>query len=100
MDTWIVSRNPIGLYELHPPVPPTDPSAPPKVRFFWVIFREEVLTPLQTSVFFYKAHIMAGQVRPSPDTLEFAWLTKQEIEGRLQEDVAYWNGVKDMLSNQ
>ena len=32
MDTWIVGRKPIGLYEVHPPSTPTDAGAPPKVR--------------------------------------------------------------------
>ena len=49
-------------------------------------------------MFFYKAHIMAGQARPS-DASDFAWLTKQELEERLKDDVAYWDGVKDMLSD-
>lgn len=31
MDAWIVSRNPIGLYEIHPATPPVDPAAPQKV---------------------------------------------------------------------
>ncbi|KAF7974073.1 hypothetical protein HWV62_23975 [Athelia sp. TMB] len=78
MDTWIVSRQPIGVYQ--PPTPSPD-------------------TP-QTSTFFYKAHILAGQVNTDPSvsqTREFAWLTKQELEGRLDKD--YWNGVKDMLSD-
>ncbi|VDB94122.1 unnamed protein product [Peniophora sp. CBMAI 1063] len=76
MDTWVVSLNPIGLV-----APPADaPSAP------------------KTNLFFYKAHIMAGQARPS-DASDFAWLTKQEIEARLKEDAAYWDSVKDMLSD-
>jgi hypothetical protein len=32
MDTWIVGRKPIGLYEVHPPSAPTDAAASPKVR--------------------------------------------------------------------
>jgi hypothetical protein len=32
MDTWIVSRKPIGLYEDHPSSAPTDAAASPKVR--------------------------------------------------------------------
>jgi hypothetical protein len=31
MDTWIVSRKPIGLYEIHPSTSLTDAAAPPKV---------------------------------------------------------------------
>ncbi|KXN90472.1 54S ribosomal protein L17, mitochondrial, partial [Leucoagaricus sp. SymC.cos] len=75
MDTWIVSRNPIGVYK------PTqfEPSAPEHV------------------VFFYKAHIMAGQVKPAEGIQDFAWLTKQEIEKHVHK--AYWQNVKDMLSD-
>ncbi|KAJ4488337.1 39S mitochondrial ribosomal protein L46-domain-containing protein [Lentinula aciculospora] len=76
MDTWIVSRNPIGHYR-----PPRKvPSQPEEVAFF------------------YKAHILAGQARPNPETVkDFAWVTKQEVEIRVPE--YYWNGVKDMLSD-
>ncbi|KAG2348577.1 hypothetical protein BDR05DRAFT_973629 [Suillus weaverae] len=74
MDTWIVSRNPIGVF--HPPSPAS----------------------LQDVVFFYKAHIMAGQVRPNrAHAQDFAWLTKGEIKTRVDED--YWLGIKDMLSD-
>ena len=52
----------------------------------------------QTYVFFYKAHILQGQVRPDKkNILDFAWLTKQEIKPRVDE--GYWTGVKDMLSD-
>ncbi|KAG1730586.1 39S mitochondrial ribosomal protein L46-domain-containing protein [Suillus lakei] len=78
MDTWIVSRNPIGVF--HPPSPASTDSA-----------EEDV-------VFFYKAHIMAGQVRPNrTHAQDFAWLTKGEIKTRVDED--YWLGIKDMLSD-
>lgn len=41
---------------------------------------------------------MAGQVKPDQTVvLEFAWLTKQEIETRMAKD--YWEAVKDMLSD-
>ncbi|THH15593.1 hypothetical protein EW146_g4898 [Bondarzewia mesenterica] len=81
MDTWIVSRNPIGLHEIYPPTSPTDPTSPPK-----------------TCVFFYKAHIMAGQVQlDGKDISDFAWLAKEEISKRLEPE--YWNAVKDMLSD-
>ena len=32
MDTWIVGRKPIGLYEVQLPIPPTEPAARSKVR--------------------------------------------------------------------
>ncbi|EKM55741.1 uncharacterized protein PHACADRAFT_161771 [Phanerochaete carnosa HHB-10118-sp] len=72
MDTWVVSRKPIGLYR---------PSVEP-----------------QPYLFFYKAHILAGQARPDgKSVLDFAWLSKEEITPRV--DKSYWNGVKDMLSD-
>ncbi|KAF5391772.1 hypothetical protein D9757_001689 [Collybiopsis confluens] len=80
MDTWIVSRNPIGHYK--PPIKAASSDHP---------LSEEV-------TFFYKAHIMAGQVRPNSERVQdFAWLTKQEIETRVTEH--YWHGVKDILSD-
>ncbi|KAH7889957.1 39S mitochondrial ribosomal protein L46-domain-containing protein [Phlebopus sp. FC_14] len=75
MDAWMVSRNPIGVY--HPPQ----------------------MTPDEKDVvFFYKAHILAGQVRPDKERYQdFAWLTKGEIGQRTDEE--YWLGIKDMLSD-
>ncbi|KAF9228767.1 hypothetical protein BS17DRAFT_772486 [Gyrodon lividus] len=79
MDTWIVSRNPVGV---HHPVKPAVTAEDTK---------DDV-------VFFYKAHILAGQVRPDPKRYQdFAWLTKGEIGQRTDEN--YWLGVKDMLSD-
>lgn len=62
---------------------------------FWI---PQLNDNLKEVVFFYKAHIMAGQARPNPETAQdFAWLTKQEIEDRVSDH--YWNGVKDILSD-
>ena len=53
---------------------------------------------MQNYIFFYKAHILAGQVRPEGKNVrDFAWLTKEEIETRVDKD--YWTGVRDMLSD-
>ncbi|GJE86795.1 39S mitochondrial ribosomal protein L46 [Phanerochaete sordida] len=72
MDTWVVSRKPVGLYR-----PPVEP---------------------QPYLFFYKAHILAGQVRPDGKSImDFAWLSKEEIAPRVDEN--YWDGVKDLLSD-
>ncbi|CAL1710852.1 unnamed protein product [Somion occarium] len=72
MDTWIVSRNPIGVHQPSP---------------------EE-----QLYVFFYKARILSGQVHPDGNNVtDFAWLTKQEIEPRVERP--YWLGIKDMLAD-
>ncbi|TFY82871.1 hypothetical protein EWM64_g1141 [Hericium alpestre] len=81
MDTWIVGRHPIGLAEIQSATPPAEPSGPSK-----------------TSVFFFKAHILSGQVTlDGQSAADFAWLTKEEISERV--DPAYWNDVKDMLSD-
>ncbi|KIK18315.1 hypothetical protein PISMIDRAFT_632200 [Pisolithus microcarpus 441] len=78
MDTWLVSRNPIGVY--HPPkLNVSEPEA-------------------KNAVFFYKAHILAGQVRPKQSRYQdFAWLTKGEIRRIIDDE--YWNGIRDMLSD-
>ncbi|KAG6820786.1 hypothetical protein H0H93_011551 [Arthromyces matolae] len=73
MDAWIVSRNPIGVFNESS----LDLSSP---------------QPLA------EAHILAGQAHPIPsDISDFAWLTKQEIEARVEKD--YWESVKDILSD-
>ncbi|KAF8184977.1 39S mitochondrial ribosomal protein L46-domain-containing protein [Mycena galopus ATCC 62051] len=79
MDTWMVARKPIGMYKLPVPATPTPTPTPEMVTFF------------------FKAHIMAGQVHPDKALKDFAWVTKQEIETRVKR--AYWEGVKDMLSD-
>ncbi|KAF7338616.1 50S ribosomal subunit L30 [Mycena venus] len=76
MDTWIVARKPIGMYKS----PVLDATPTP-----------------ENITFFFKAHIMAGQVRPAEGVKDFAWVTKQEIEKRVKR--VYWEGVKDMLSD-
>lgn len=49
-------------------------------------------------IFFFKAHILAGQVSlNSPEISDFAWLTKEEIGERV--DSTYWSGIKDMLAD-
>ena len=40
---------------------------------------------------------MAGQVRPGESVTDFAWLTKNEISERVNQE--YWGGIKDMLSD-
>ncbi|EAU88407.1 50S ribosomal subunit L30 [Coprinopsis cinerea okayama7 len=78
MDTWIVSRNPIGVYK--PKAQKPTPENP------------------HDYVFFYKAHIMAGQATIDGQKIkDFAWLTKEEIEPRV--DKEYWSVIKDILSD-
>ena len=41
---------------------------------------------------------MAGQVHPVKENIKnFAWLTKEEIEPRV--DKHYWEGIRDILSD-
>jgi len=76
MDTWIVGKAPIGVHK------PRLPNAETSERV----------------VFFFKAHILAGQVAPEGKNIQdFAWLTKQEIEKRVDEH--YWISIKDILSD-
>jgi large subunit ribosomal protein L46 len=97
MDTWIVSRNPIGLSEIYPPTAPAETAALPKVLISSSPAPESLSHGLKTCVFFLKAHIMAGQVKPGKSVTDFAWLTKKEIAKRVDE--RYWHGIKDMLSD-
>ncbi|KII88912.1 hypothetical protein PLICRDRAFT_138985 [Plicaturopsis crispa FD-325 SS-3] len=80
MDSWIVSKNPIGMHKASSTPSSTSSSAPSPVTFF------------------FKAHILSGQVRvDGKQVADFAWLTKEEIESRV--DQTYWLAVKDMLSD-
>ncbi|KAI0371762.1 hypothetical protein BV20DRAFT_965034 [Pilatotrama ljubarskyi] len=80
MDTWIVGKKPIAVYQ---------PSLPESTK-------KSLGGELYT--FFLKAHILAGQVRPDgKNVTDFAWLTKEEIEPRVEKD--YWASVKDILSD-
>jgi len=72
MDTWVVSGKPLGVYQASPAE--------------------------KSYQFFVKAHVMAGQVHPDgKKVVDFAWLTKQEIQPRVSE--TYWSGIKDMLAD-
>ncbi|TBU28895.1 39S mitochondrial ribosomal protein L46-domain-containing protein [Dichomitus squalens] len=80
MDTWVVGKKPIAVYQ---------PSLPKSTT-------NSLGGELYT--FFLKAHILAGQARPSgKNVTDFAWLTKEEIEPRVEKD--YWASVKDILSD-
>ena len=65
------------------------------ITFFFVLLLSKSLT-MNFQVFFFKAHIFAGQVQLR-GIKDFAWLTKEEIEQRVAKD--YWIGTKDMLSD-
>ncbi|KAF4615327.1 hypothetical protein D9613_002846 [Agrocybe pediades] len=80
MDAWIVGKTPVGVHKLQN-TPSQDPASE----------SEHV-------VFFFKAHIMAGQVIPTRESIkDFAWLTKEEIGDRV--DQHYWDSIKDILSD-
>ena len=87
----MVGRKPIGLYKPAAQMGGPEVGAP---SCFW----SQGLTLCQTLVFFYKMHILAGQVEPTgPFAVDFAWVTKEEIKGCVERE--YWHGVKDMLSD-
>jgi len=78
MDTWIVGKAPIGVYKSQ--ALSVEAESPERI------------------VFFFKAHILAGQVTlEGKDIRDFAWLTKQEIKTRV--DSHYWNSIEDILSD-
>ncbi|KAH9946340.1 39S mitochondrial ribosomal protein L46-domain-containing protein [Epithele typhae] len=80
MDAWMVGRKPIAMHQ---------PSGSENER-------RHSIRP-QAYTFFLKGHILAGQVRPGKTVSDFAWLTKEEIESRV--DKAYWASVKDILAD-
>ncbi|EIW60631.1 mitochondrial 54S ribosomal protein YmL17/YmL30 [Trametes versicolor FP-101664 SS1] len=80
MDAWVVGKKPIAVYQ---------PSLPESTK---KTLGGELYT------FFLKAHILAGQVRPDgKNVTDFAWLTKEEIELRVEKD--YWASVEGILSD-
>lgn len=44
-----------------------------------------------------KARVYAGQVKPSEDITDFAWLTKEELSKTLSPE--YYKAIKDSLSD-
>ncbi|CAO3617584.1 unnamed protein product [Cunninghamella echinulata] len=76
MDVWFVGRQPISFYREAPS-------------------RKEDTEGLK--VFFMKARVYAGQVKPSKDISDFAWLTKEELADYLPAD--YYKAVKDSLGD-
>ncbi|CAK5279389.1 unnamed protein product [Mycena citricolor] len=95
MDTWIVTRKPIGIHK--PQLAAVTPSTPQACLHRRPLNEVIDFHSPQNITFFYKAHIMAGQVKPADSIKNFAWVTKQEIETRVGGD--YWASVKDMLSD-
>lgn len=102
MDAWVVGKKPIAVHQ------PSLPESTKKTLGGEVSRRLHVpshcppeLTlpsPSQLYTFFLKAHILAGQVRPDgKNVTDFAWLTKEEIEPRVEKD--YWASVEGILSD-
>ncbi|KAJ3302636.1 54S ribosomal protein L17 mitochondrial [Kappamyces sp. JEL0829] len=67
MDTWFVGRVPAGHYDTK-----------------------------DATIFYMKAHIMAGKVVASKNVQEHAWWTKEEAQSKLDPD--YYQNVSGMLS--
>ena len=96
MDSWIVSRNPIGVFES-----PWSQTAASELKVLRKSHLMKACTDnlfLQSYTFLYKAHILAGQAMVDGEKVkDFAWLTKEEVQKRVAKD--YWEGVKDVLSD-
>lgn len=75
MDTWFVGRQPIGIYK----------QASTKGQENGI------------KTFFMKARVYAGQVNPSKQVSDFAWLTKEELSETLSPE--YYKAVKDSLGD-
>ena len=97
MDTWVVSRNPIGVHRSPSTAEAAEKS---QVRSYTYVIRvdAETLQLFKECLFFYKAHVLAGQAHADgKNILDFAWLTKEEIQTRV--DKGYCESVKDMISD-
>lgn len=70
MDTWFVGRQPIGIYKQN---------------------------TTNEKTFFMKARVYAGQVKPSKEISDFAWLTKEELSKTLSPE--YYKAIKDSLGD-
>lgn len=92
MDTWVVGKAPIGVHTLPPEAPEQEVSNRHPICLPFID------TKFQNVLFFYKAHIMSGQVHPAGKHIEdFAWLTKEEISTKVEP--SYWDSIKDILSD-
>ncbi|RKP14956.1 NUDIX hydrolase domain-like protein [Piptocephalis cylindrospora] len=81
MNVWLVARGPIGHYAYEH----TGDSGSSKTQ--------------ESSVYFLKAHILAGQCRPDGKEVEdFAWVTRDEMSKYVSPQ--YYKVVKKMLSEQ
>ncbi|KAI8098550.1 39S mitochondrial ribosomal protein L46-domain-containing protein [Halteromyces radiatus] len=76
MDVWFVGRQPVSHYKQSPS-------------------RKEDTEGLK--IFFMKARVYAGQVKPTKDVSDFAWLTKDELVNYLSPD--YYKAIKDSLGD-
>lgn len=105
MNTWLIGNHPIGHHAFTFPTPTlTTLAANPLVpTSFATRHGEEGLQrqELGEKVFFMKARIMAGQADLSRNALgdtEFAWLSKEEVEGVVGR--GYWRSVRNMLTER
>lgn len=119
MDTWLVTRKPVGLIEGKTPEEHVSPrlcGSLPSFRFLALcITFNNVLTtnPLLTlgfsiclllphvQTFIFKSHILAGQptLASSSPYSEYAWLTKPEIQRVMMGSAeTEWVQVEPLLS--
>lgn len=71
MDIWMVTNYPIGIIEKH-------------------------LEAAKGKGYVMRGHIVAGNAVPKTKDVDYAWLTRDELQNRLQDSV--WKDVKDLLS--
>lgn len=71
MDIWMVTNYPIGIIEKH-------------------------LEAAKGKGYVMRGHIVTGNAVPKTKDVDYAWLTRDELQNRLQDSV--WKDVKDLLS--
>ncbi|PWN34676.1 uncharacterized protein FA14DRAFT_178078 [Meira miltonrushii] len=70
MDIWMVTNYPVGIVEKH--------------------------LNAQGKGYVMRGHVLAGNAAPTTKGVDYAWLTKDELQGRLHESV--WKDVEGLLS--
>lgn len=89
MNTWVVTRHPIGWHEYK--------YKEPKKEKYGAVELER----LGEKTFFIKGRILAGQADLKATKLgykDFRWLAKDEISGLVHP--SYWRAVRNMLVEQ
>lgn len=89
MNTWLVTRHPIGWHQHQYKEPIKEKAGPIEIE------------RIGAKTFFMKGRILAGQADLQATKLgykDFRWLAKDEISGLVHP--SYWRSVKNMLVEQ